>query len=156
VSQSPFPGAKEQPGGFNDQVLKITVDGHPIELASEKRLLGKKPLSAWVMVDRGFALPAKFPVFGYGTTTKSPYMWPGSKDTVASKGSIQAPPLPADVRPILLLAPCPVGMMRVSGPAGKPGQGAAGQPCVPINPNAAVTSAPGTPAVTTVTPTAVK
>jgi hypothetical protein len=132
VSQSAFPGAKEQPEAFNDKILNITVEGHPIELSSEKRLLGKKPQSAWVSVDRGFVLPAKFPVFGYGTTLKAPYAWPGSKENMASKGAIQAPSLPADVTPTLLLAPCPAGMMRPAGPAVLPGQKAVAQPCVPI------------------------
>jgi hypothetical protein len=142
VSHTAFPGAKEQPGAFNEKTLKITVDGHPIELYSEKPLLGKKPQSAWVMVDRGFLLPAKFPVFGYGASIKAPYMWPGSKDTVASKGPVQAPPLPPDLRPTLLLTPCPAGMMRPAGPAVLPGQKAEAHPCVPIHPAApaAITS----------------
>jgi hypothetical protein len=130
VSENPFPGAKEQPGAFNDKTLTITVDGHPIQLYSEKRLLGKKPQSAWVAVDRGFQLPAKFPAFGYGTTTKAPYAWPGAKQVVA-KG-IEAPPLPSDLAPTLLLAPCPAGMMRPAGPPTLPGQKAVVQPCVPI------------------------
>lgn len=132
VSESPFAGAKEQPGAFNDKTLTITVDGHPMQLSSERRLLGKKPQSAWVAVDRSFLLPAKFPVFGYGTTTKAPYAWPGSKEAVASKGAIQAPPLPPEVTPTLLLTPCPAGMMRPAGPPVLPGQKAPIQPCVPI------------------------
>jgi hypothetical protein len=151
VSHTAFPGAKEQAGAFNQRTLKITVDGHPIELYSEKPLLGKKPQSAWVMVDRGFLLPAKFPVFGYGQAIKSPYMWPGSKDTVASKGPVQAPPLPPDVRPTLLLTPCPAGMMRPAGPSVLPGQKQEVQPCVPIRPAApaAITStAPANAAAT--------
>jgi hypothetical protein len=132
VSQNAFPGAKEQPGAFNDKTLNITVEGHPIELFSEKRLLGKKPQSAWVSVDRGFVLPAKFPVFGYGTALKAPYAWPGSKENMASKGPIQAPPLPADLRPTQLLTPCPAGMMRPAGPTVLPGQKAVAQPCAPI------------------------
>jgi hypothetical protein len=132
VSPSPFAGAKEQPSAFNNNSLTITVDGHPIELSSDKRLLGKKPQSAWVAVDRGFLLPAKFPVFGYGTTTKAPYAWPGSKEAATAKGSIQAPPLPAEVTPTLLLTPCPAGMMRPAGPPVLPGQKAPAQPCVPI------------------------
>jgi len=136
VSPNPFPGAKEQQGAFNGKSLKITVDGHPIELASDKPMLGKKPGSAWVVVDRGFLLPAKFPVFGYGTTIKAPYSWPGSTEVVASKGSVQAPPLPRDVRPTLLLTPCPAGMMRRAGPAVLPGQKAPDQPCVPIQSSA--------------------
>lgn len=136
VSQDTFPGAKEQTGAFNGTSLKISVDGHSIEVASEKQLLGKKPASAWVVVDRGFLLPAKFPVFGYGTTTRAPYAWPGSRETV-----VQAPPLPADVRPTLLLGPCPAGMMRPAGAAVLPGQEAAAQACVPIKPVTSATAA---------------
>jgi hypothetical protein len=136
VSQNTFQGAKEQLKAFNDRTLRITVDGHPIELSSEKPLLGKKPQSAWVVVDRSFLLPAKFPVFGYGAATKAPYAWPGSKESVAAKGPVQAPPLPPDVRPTLLLAPCPAGMMRPAGPSVLPGQKAVEQPCVPIKPAA--------------------
>ena len=141
VSQNQFPGAKEQSGAFNDKTLRITVDGHPIELASEKRLLGKKPQSAWVAVDRGFQLPSKFPVFGYGSATRAPYAWPGSKQSVAAKGPVQAPPLPPDVTPALLLAPCPAGMMRPAGPPVLPGQKAVEQPCVPIKPAASTATA---------------
>jgi hypothetical protein len=146
VSQSAFPGAKAQAGAFNDKTLRITVDGHPIELASEKPLLGKKPQAAWVVVDRDFQLPTKFPVFGYGTTTRPPYAWPGSKQNVAAKGPVQAPELPVDLRPTLLLAPCPAGMMRRAGPTVLPGQKAPDQPCVPIQ-SAAVstTTAKATP-----------
>jgi hypothetical protein len=152
VSHTPFPGAKEQPAAFNQKTLKISVDGHPIELYSEKPLLGKKPQSAWVMVDRGFLLPAKFPVFGYGDTTRSPYMWPGSKDTVASKGPVQAPPLPPDVRPTLLLAPCPAGMMRPAGPPVLPGQKQEVHPCVPIRPSAPASITSTAPANAAATP----
>jgi hypothetical protein len=146
VSHSPFPGAKEQTGAFNGKSLKITVDGHPIELASDKLLLGKKPQSAWVAVDRGFLLPAKFPVFGYGSAIKAPYAWPGSKESVASKGPVKAPPLPPDITPTLLLAPCPTGMMRPAGPPVLPGQKAPVQPCVPIKPATAAAATSATPA----------
>jgi len=145
VSQNTFPGAKEQPGAFNDKSLRITVDGHPIELSSEKRLLARKPQSAWVAVDRGFLLPAKFPVFGYGSATKAPYAWPGSKEGAVAKGAVLPPPLPADVRPTLLLAPCPAGMMRPAGPPALPGQNAPAQPCVPIKPPPATAAAPPAP-----------
>ena len=138
VSQNPFPDAKEQPGAFNGKSLTITVDGHPIELASDKLLLGKKPQSAWVVVDRDFRLPAKFPAFGYGTTTRAPYAWPGSKEGGLEKGAAQAPPLPADVRPTPLLTPCPAGMMR---PPVLPGQKAE-QRCVPTSAPSASTATP--------------
>ena len=142
VSLNPFPGAKEQAGAFSDRSLKITVDGHAIELASEKRLLGKKPEAAWVAVDRGFRLPSTFPAFGYGTTLRAPYTWPGSKEEAVSKGAVQAPPLPADISPALLLGPCPAGMMRKAGPATLPGQKAPEQPCVPIQATSAAAPAP--------------
>jgi hypothetical protein len=145
VSQNTFPGAKEQPAAFNGKTLHITVDSHPIELASEKLLLGKKPQSAWVAVDRGFLLPSKFPVFGYGAALKPPYSWPGAKDVIASKGPIQAPPLPPDVRPTLLLAPCPAGMMRPAGPPALPGQNAPVQPCAPIKTATSATTAAAPP-----------
>ena len=147
VSQNAFPGAKAQAGAFNDKTLRITLDGHPIELWSEKRLMGKKPQQAWVAVDRDFLLPTKFPVFGYGTTTKPPYEWPGSKQSVVASGVVQAPELPADLRPTLLLAPCPAGMMRRAGPTVLPGQKAPEQPCIPIQLPAASTTTPA-PATT--------
>ena len=150
VSQNAFPGAKAQPESFNDKTLRITVDGHPIELTSEKRLLGKKPQAAWVAVDRGFLLPAKFPVFGYGATTKPPYAWPGSKQSVEASGVVRAPELPTDVRPTLLLAPCPTGMMRPAGPVVLPGQKAPVQACVPIK----TASVPSTAATPSAAPTA--
>jgi hypothetical protein len=142
VSQSPFPGAKEQPGAFHDQTLHVTVDGHPIELWSDKTLLEKKARPAWVMVDRGFMLPAKFPVFGYGATTKPPYVWPGAKNAIA-KGAAAPPPLPTDLRPTLQLTACPAGMMRMPAPPVLPGQKAPDQPCVPIaSPSIAAAAAP--------------
>jgi hypothetical protein len=133
VSHNAFPGAKEQAGAFNDKTLHVTVEGHPIEVSSDKRLLGKKPESAWVAVDRNFQLPSKFPVFGYGPVNRAPYVWPGSKESAEVGGVVLPPPLPPDVRPALLLAPCPTGMMRPAGPPLLPGQKAEVQPCVPIS-----------------------
>ena len=151
VSRNTFPGATEQAGAFNDKTMKITVDGHSMEVASEKRLLEKKPESAWVAVDRSFLLPSKFPVFGYGTTTKSPYAWPGSKQMAEETGAVRPPPLPADVTPAPLLEPCPAGMMRPAGPPVLSGQKAAVQPCVPISAppaSSSATSPAATPSTT--------
>jgi hypothetical protein len=147
VSQNTFPGAREQAAAFNGKTLRIAVDGHPIELSSDKQLLAKKPQSAWVAVDRSFLLPSKFPVFGYGGAIKAPYAWPGSKESAVARGAVLPPPLPTDVRPTLLLAPCPAGMMRPAGPPALPGQNVPVQPCVPIKPPAATaTPAPTPPA----------
>jgi hypothetical protein len=141
VSQNPFPGAKDVPGAFNGNSLKITVDGHLIELSSSKPLMGKgkKAESAWVVVDREYTLPVKSPVLGYGTTTKFPYAWPGSKDS-GVKSSIFAPPLPSDLRPTLALAACPKGMMRPMGSGRLPGQKAVDEPCVPISSGASASA----------------
>lgn len=132
ISQNAFPGATAQPGAFGDKSLRITVDKHTIEIASEKRMLGKKPQPAWVAVDRGFLLPAKFPEFGYGATIKAPYAWPGSKQNSETSGVAKAPELPPDVRPTLLLAPCPAGKMRAATSTVLPGQKTTQQPCLAI------------------------
>ncbi|SEF58091.1 hypothetical protein SAMN05421819_0487 [Bryocella elongata] len=124
VSNAPFAGAQEQKGAFNDASLKVNADGHEMELASEKRLLGKKPESAFVLVDRDFKLPSKFPVVGYGTLRKPPYAWPGAKLSEALKGPVQPPPIPEDLRPTLARQKCPAG--QVPGPANAKGL----TPCV--------------------------
>jgi hypothetical protein len=132
VSNDPFPGAVEQKHAFDNKTLTITVGEHVVQLSSENRLLGKAPESAFVLVDKYFVVPTKFPVMGYGPIRVAPYAWPGSKVNEDLKGAIEAPPLPADLRPTLLLQPCPPGQMRLAGPPVLPGQNTAPQPCVPI------------------------
>ena len=133
VSSEPFHGAVEQKKAFNLKTLTVTIGEHTLQLASEKNLLGKKPESAYVMVDRSFTLPSKFPVMGYGTVTKAPYQWPGSKQNGKEADIADyAPPPPTDLLPTQLLAPCPAGQMRKPAPPVLPGQTAPVQPCVPI------------------------
>ncbi|MBB5344620.1 hypothetical protein [Tunturibacter empetritectus] len=133
ISNDPFPGAVEQKRAFDDKTLTVTVGDHVLQLASDNRLLGKTAESAYVLVDRSFTVPTKFPVVGYGPIRVAPYAWPGSKENAVLTGSIEAPPLPADLRPTLLLQPCPAGQMRTAGPAVLPGQNVAPRPCVPID-----------------------
>lgn len=133
VSNDPFPGAVEQKHAFDDKTLTINVGDHVLQLASDNRLLGKSPESAFVLVDKYFSAPARFPVMGYGPIRVAPYAWPGSKQNDEEKGALEAPPLPADLRPTLLLQPCPSGQMRRAAPPALPGQAAAPQPCVPIS-----------------------
>ena len=133
ISNDPFPGAVEQKKAFDDKTLTVTVGDHVLQLASDNRLLGKAPESAYVLVDRSFTVPTKFPVVGYGPIRVAPYAWPGSKENAALAGPIEAPPLPADLRPTLLLQPCPAGQMRMAGPPVLPGQNAAPRPCVSIS-----------------------
>src|SRR5271156_2476133 len=132
VSNDPFPGAVEQKHAFDDKTLTVTVGDHVLQLSSDNRLLGKTPESAFVLVDKNFVVPTKFPVMGYGPIRVAPYAWPGSKINGDLKGAVEAPPLPADLRPTLLLQPCPEGQMRMAGPPVLPGQTAAPNPCVPI------------------------
>jgi hypothetical protein len=132
VSNDPFPGAVEQKHAFDDKTLTVTVGEHVLQLSSENRLLGKAPESAFVLVDKSFIVPTKFPVMGYGPIRVAPYAWPGSKQNEELKGAVEAPPLPSDLRPTLLLQPCPTGQMRMPGPKVLPGQTAPPNPCVPI------------------------
>jgi hypothetical protein len=137
VSNDPFQGAVEQKHAFNDKTLTVTVSEHIVQLSSDNRLLGKTPESAFVLVDKNFSVPTKFPVMGYGPIRVAPYAWPGSKTNEELKSAIEAPPLPADLRPALLLQPCPPGQMRPAGSPTLPGQTAAPHPCVPIVPGVA-------------------
>jgi hypothetical protein len=133
VSNAPFPFAKEQAGAFDDKTLTVTADGHRLQLASDKRLLGKKPESAYVLVDREFTLPSTFPVMGYGPLRKPPYAWPGAKPNQKLAGLlVEPPPVPKDLLPVQLLQPCPAGQMRAAAPPVLPGQVAPPRPCVPI------------------------
>jgi hypothetical protein len=132
ISNDPFPGAVEQKKAFDDKTLTVTVGDHVLQLASDNRLMGKTPESAYVLVDRSFSVPTKFPVVGYGPIRVAPYAWPGSKENAVLTGAVEAPPLPADLRPTPLLQPCPAGQMRTAGSPVLPGQTAAPRPCVPI------------------------
>src|SRR5271170_2522753 len=79
VSNDPFPGAVEQKHAFDDKTLTVTLGEHVLQLSSDNRLLGKTPESAFVLVDKYFLVPTKFPVMGYGPIRVAPYAWPGSK-----------------------------------------------------------------------------
>lgn len=156
VSNEPFPGAKEEPTAFNDTTLTVTVGDHILQVASDKRLLGKKPEAAYVLLDREFKLPSKYPVVGYGTVTKAPYMWPGGRPNALLATTFTPPPTPENLRPVMLLQPCPAGEMRKAAPPVLPGEVAPEQPCIPIPkalpvqtataPAAAASTSAGTPA----------
>jgi hypothetical protein len=143
VSNEPFQGAKEQKNAFNDKTLTVTTGDHKLQVASDNRLLGKKPASAYVLVDRDFLLPTPYPVVGYGGLTKAPYVWPGSHENADLKGAfVKPPPIPVNLQPVLLLAPCPAGQMRRAAPPVLPGQKAEPQPCILIPKGKATLSGP--------------
>jgi hypothetical protein len=155
VSNVPFEGAKEEPNAFADTTLTVTVGDHILQVASDKRLLGKKPEPAYVLLDREFKLPSKYPVVGYGATLKAPYAWPGGRPNPVTEATIQPPPVPENLRPVMLLSPCPAGEMRKPAPAVLPGQTAPEQPCVSIEKVVPTQTVAGktTPAAPTVGPT---
>jgi hypothetical protein len=143
VSNLPFQGAKEQKNAFNEKTLTVTTGDHRLQVASDNFLLGKKPAPAYVLVDRDFVLPTPYPVVGYGGLLKAPYVWPGSHENADLKGAfVKPPPIPVNLQPVLLLAPCPEGQMRRAAPPVLPGQKAAPQPCVVIPKGKATVSGP--------------
>ncbi len=147
VSNEPFTGGKEEKGAFNKNNLTVTMGEHMLQLASDQWLLGKnkRVAPAYVMVDREFKLPSSFPVVGYGSTLKTPYEWPGSHENVPLKGAfVQPPPVPVNLRPVMLLKPCPTGEMRKPAPPVLPGQKEVVQPCVPIPKGSVTISKPAT------------
>ncbi len=155
ISPTAFPGAIEQKNAFRDNTVTVTVEDHTLQIYSDTRLLGKKPESAFVAVDRSFKVPSTFPVVGYGETLKPPYAWPGSRENVALKGPVPPPPLPASVRPVTLLEPCPPGQMRLAGGPAVPGGNQPPQPCVSIAkaiPATAAAPRPTQPASTNASP----
>ena len=145
ISPTAFPGSIEQKNAFSDKTLTVTVEEHTLQIYSDKRLLDKKPESAFVAVDRSFKIPSTFPVMGYGETLKPPYAWPGSKENAALKGSVLPPALPPSIRAVTLLQPCPVGQMRMTSRASLPGENLPSQPCVPITRALPGVGAPKTP-----------
>jgi hypothetical protein len=132
VSNRTFPGAKEQQKAFDQHTLTVTVEDHQFQLFSEKVLMGKKPESAFVAVDRDFKLDTKYPAVGYGKTLQPPYGWPGAKVNAESKAYVKPPPLPPNLRQTMLLPACPEGQMRPPTPPAKPGQQPAPLPCVVV------------------------
>ena len=121
----------------------MTTGDHHLQVASDNFLLGKKPSSAYVLVDRDFVLPTPYPVVGYGGLLKAPYVWPGSHENVALKGAfVKPPPIPVNLQPVLLLTPCPAGQMRRAAPPVLPGEKAPPQPCIVIPKGKATVSGP--------------
>ncbi|MDE1155536.1 MAG: hypothetical protein PW735_07360 [Acidobacteriaceae bacterium] len=133
VSSQEFPGSREQKNAFEGATLTVRADEHTLQIGSDKHLLaGKKPVSAYVLVNREFQLPSRYPEVGYGVATKAPYVWPGSKANEKLSGLVAPPPTPVSLKPKMLLAACPQGQMRMPAPVALPGEAAPEQPCVPI------------------------
>ena len=159
VSNHPFAGAKEEKNAFNQKTLTVTTGDHTLQVASDDillgKVLGKKPSSAYVLVDRDFLLPTPYPVVGYGGLLKAPYVWPGSRENAELKGAfVKPPPIPVSLQPVLLAAPCPAGQMRRSAPPALPGEKVQPQPCVEIPKVKPVVLVPAAKKTAAVTPAA--
>ena len=155
VSNRPFTGSKEEKNAFNQKTLTVTTGDHTLQVGSDNFILGKKPSSAFVLVDRDFRLPSPYPVVGYGGLVKAPYVWPGSHENAELKGAfVKPPPIPVNLQPVLLLPPCPEGQMRRSAPPVLPGQKAEPQPCVLIPKGKVTLSGPTVKKTAAVSPAA--
>ena len=149
VSNHAFPGAIEQPKGFDQHTLTVTVDDHQFQLYSEKVMLSKRTEPAYVSVDRQFKLDSKYPAMGYGKSLQAPYSWPGAKGSPESKAYVKPPPVPENLRQTLLFSACPDGQMRPAPTS----PGAPPQACVPMDvPRAAEVPAETTTPATDATP----
>ncbi|MGA8938230.1 MAG: hypothetical protein WB439_03615 [Acidobacteriaceae bacterium] len=143
VSNRPFPGAKEEKNAFSGKTLTVMTEDHKLQVASDTLIRDKKAESAFVLVDRDFKLPTPYPMVGYGGTMKAPYVWPGSRENAPLKGAfVQPPPIPVDLRPVMLMSPCPAGQMRKPGPPVLQGEKEVEQPCIPIPKGKATMSGP--------------
>lgn len=122
VSNHPFAGSKIQYSAFDKNTLTVKIDEHQLQLTADHRILPGKPkepvAAAYVAVNPEFApTSSRYPVFGYGSTSKAPYAWPGSLvDTRANK---DAPPLPTQVQPVIQTKTvCPQGTSAAAGGVG--------------------------------------
>lgn len=108
ISNGWFAQSDIQLNAFTGNTLTVAVKGHTIQIASDKRMLGKKPVSAFVYLDKNYQFPSAFPVMGYGDTPLPPYAWPGATSLqIAKAGVVVPPPLPVDLRPVLAPPGCP-------------------------------------------------
>jgi hypothetical protein len=117
ISNGWFEAGEIQLHAFSGNTLTVNVDGHTIQVTSEKPMLGKKQTSAFVYVDKTYTIASNFPVMGYGNSDHQPYAWPGAKNVKLAKvGAVVPPPLPKDLRPVLAVAGCaPVGSKAALG-----------------------------------------
>jgi hypothetical protein len=99
VSNHPFTGSKLETDALAGSVLTIKVDDHQLQLAADRDMLGgkkPKPLTLYVGIDRTYQRGSVYPEFGYGSTRKAPYNWPGTLADVAPNP--KAPPLPDNLK----------------------------------------------------------
>ena len=97
ASMEQFPNSIEQKNALDGKTLTLkTPDDHIVQLSSDEALIDKKEHVFYVLLDKTYVQPGRFPTMGYGTTAQAPYAWPSARPTNAGeqKLSASAPPLP--------------------------------------------------------------
>ncbi len=61
-----------------------------------------------MLVDASYTYAAKYPMFGYGSSARAPYNWPGGRPLTEAekKLSAKAPPLPKGLEAKQMVLPC--------------------------------------------------
>lgn len=147
ISNQNFPGAKEEKNALAGKTMTVsTSDGHVLQLSSDEPLMGseKKTMSMWVTTDAAYSPGSRYPSFGYGSTAKAPYNWPGTRPLTEKEQEMfaKAPPLPRDMVAKQMELPCvnvrpgePIKPVKLNGitytpkpcPRGTPGAIASGE-----------------------------
>jgi hypothetical protein len=99
VSRVEMYGSSKVKDAFNGSKLAFNTGGHSFELSARANL-GEKG-DVFVRLDTDAASLDRYPMVGYGDTTRAPYNWPlsapSSKDTEAHL--VAPPPIPANLLP---------------------------------------------------------
>ncbi len=104
-----FPNSVEQKNALDGKQLTLTTpDGHTLQIAGEHDLIDKKAHSAYVAIDAGYTQGGRYPTFGYGSTARSPYNWPGVRPPTEQQQKVisKAPPLPQGMEAAQMNLPC--------------------------------------------------
>jgi len=103
LSRANMYGSTRVKDAIHGSVLSFQTNGHSFELSNKSKLLpGKNTRSdVYVRLDSATLALDRYPMVGYGSTTRAPYVWPlsgpASKDTTAH--FVTPPPLPPSILP---------------------------------------------------------
>ncbi len=109
ASMQQFPNSVQQKDALQGKTLTLKApDDHTVQLSSDETLVDKKEHPFFVLLDRGYVQPGRFPSMGYGTIALAPYNWPGVRPMSANeqKLSASAPPLPSGMQAQRAQLPC--------------------------------------------------
>ncbi len=104
-----FPNSVEQKNALDGKQLTLTTPaGNTLQIAGEHDLIDKKPHSLYVAIDAGYTQGGRYPTFGYGSTARAPYNWPGVRPPTEKERKViaNAPPLPQGMEAAQMNLPC--------------------------------------------------